>query len=73
MNQDQINSLVRTVIKIVGSALVTHGMTQAASILNTEDVIGAVVIIVGVIWSHLDNKTIPPTQPVILPSSQPKL
>ena len=52
MNTDQINSLIRTVLKVLGTALATHGLTNAAGILNSEDFIGLVLLIVGVISSH---------------------
>jgi len=63
MNQDQFLSAVRTVLKIAGSALATHGATKAASIVNSEDVIGLVLLIAAAAWSHFAHKSDPPTAP----------
>jgi hypothetical protein len=52
MNPNQIQSLVRSVLKLVGAILVTHGATAYAAILNTEDVAGLVVTLVGLYMSH---------------------
>ena len=52
MNQEQINSLVRTVLKIAGTALAAHGMTTSANLVNSEDVFGAAVLLVGLWQSH---------------------
>jgi len=59
MNTDQINSLIRTVLKVLGTALATHGLTNAAGILNSEDFIGLVLLIVGVISSHSWHSSAP--------------
>ena len=62
MNTDQINSFIRTLFKIVGSALVTHGATKTGDLLNSEDIIGLVITIVGVLASHNWHKqTSPPS------------
>lgn len=64
MNQDQFLSLLRTVLKVSGSALAAHGATKAASIVNAEDVIGAVLLIGGALWSHFHHTESPaPTKP----------
>ena len=55
MNQDQFMSAVRTVLKVIGTALTTHGLTNAASLFNTEDFIGLVLLIAGAIWSHYQH------------------
>ena len=55
MNQDQLNSFVRSVLKIAGSILVAHGATKAAGIVNTEDMAGVVVILVGLIQSQIHH------------------
>lgn len=52
MNEDQINSLVRTVLKIAGTALAAHGLSASASLVNSEDVFGAIVLLVGLLQSH---------------------
>jgi len=55
LNLDQVLSLTRTILKVVGSALMTHGATKAAAIVNGEDVTGLVLTIVGIIWSHWEH------------------
>lgn len=67
MNLSQINSIVRTLLKIIGTALVTHGATNAGNIVNSEDIIGLVLTIVGLIWSHYAHTPEP------VPSSQGNL
>jgi hypothetical protein len=52
MNKDQLNTLIHSLVKIIGTALVTHGATKAATTLNSEDVIGAIVTVVGVVLAH---------------------
>lgn len=52
MNTDQLNSFVRSVLKIAGAILVAHGAGKAAAIVNTEDVAGIVVTLVGLFMSH---------------------
>jgi hypothetical protein len=59
MNQDQINSLIRSLLKIAGTALAAHGLSTAASIVNSQDFVGAVLVGVGLIWSHFDNSNTP--------------
>jgi len=65
MNKDQTTALIHSLVKIVGSALATHGFTKAAGTLNSEDVIGAIVMVIGVILAHTATgskaSTPPPT------------
>jgi hypothetical protein len=61
MNSDQLASLVRSVLKLIGAALLTHGATKAAAILNAEDVSGLIVTVVGVGLSYFSHAE--PTQP----------
>lgn len=63
MNQDQFYSTLRTLLKIIGSALATHGLTKAAGIVNTEDFIGLVLALAGVVWSHYNHASDTPTTP----------
>ena len=54
MNQNQnpqIQSLVRSLLKVIGSILVTHGATAYASLVNNEDVCGLITLGVGLILS----------------------
>ena len=57
MHKDQLNSGVRSVLKIIGAALIAHGATVSASIVNSEDAIGVALLIAGLIWSHYNHQT----------------
>lgn len=63
MNQDQINSALRSLLKIIGSALAAHGLAQAASIVNGEDCIGVVLAVAGLVWSHFSHAPDAPPPP----------
>ena len=52
MNQDQIHSLVRSILKIAGAIALAHGSTKAATIINSEDAIGLIVLLIGLWQSH---------------------
>lgn len=52
MNQAQALSLARTAIKIIGTALATHGLTKAAGIVNGEDVSGLVMTLFAIYFSQ---------------------
>jgi hypothetical protein len=56
MNQDQIDSLVRTALKICGAVLIKHGLSDYAAILNTPDVVGLGVMAAGLWLSHQTHK-----------------
>ena len=51
MNQNQIDSLIRSVFKIVGAVLTARGMILYANLLNMETVIGPVCTLVGILSS----------------------
>ena len=55
MNLDQFNSLIRSLLKVAGAALAAHGLTAAASIVNSQDVIGFVLVLAGMAWSHFTH------------------
>lgn len=59
MNNDQLNSTIRTILKIAGAALATHGATKAASLINAEDTVGVLMTIVSWAWSHYTHKEDP--------------
>ncbi len=59
MNLDQFNSLLRSLLKIIGSALAAHGLGQAAGIVNGEDFIGLVLLVAGLVWSHFQHGETP--------------
>jgi len=48
MNQDQILSNVRSILKIVGAAVIAKGYGSDSQV---ETVIGALITVVGVVWS----------------------
>lgn len=51
----QTTSNIRTVIKIVGTILATHGATKAAALVNSEDSIGLIMTACAWVWSHYSN------------------
>jgi hypothetical protein len=55
MNSSQFLSALRSFLKVLGSILTTHGAQKQAALLNSEDVIGLVLLIGGVIWSHVQH------------------
>ena len=57
MNSDQIKSIVRGVLKVLGGVLIAHGMSKTAGFLNADDTIGIIVALVGFIWSHASHKS----------------
>jgi hypothetical protein len=71
MNQDQLDSAVRTAVKIIGPLLIAHGLQSVATVLNTESVIDAIAEGIGGLaatvlacWSsHRSNAS--PTIPAI--------
>jgi hypothetical protein len=65
MNQEQINSLARSIMKILAGLLAAHGLQNEATLLNTPDVISAVLLIISLAWSHFAHATPadPPTPP----------
>lgn len=75
MNQDQIDSIVRSVCKVAGGILIAHGATQAAAIINAPDVIeaigGLVMVIIGICASHATHAPNVPTSNVPT-SAQPQ-
>ena len=66
MNNDQLNSLVRSAMKFIGGFLIAHGVKDASSIataINLPDVIGFLVMGAGLLWSHIQHAGDPPTPP----------
>lgn len=54
MNKDQTLSMIRSVAKMVGVILVMHGYgTDAMWATVADDVIGAGMIIYGIVASHM--------------------
>ena len=56
MNQDQILSIVRTILKCAGSVLVTRGLTTDAGL---ETGLGAIITLAGFVWSMVTHKSDP--------------
>lgn len=66
MNTDQLNSFIRSLFKVIGAGLATHGFMTAANIVNSQDIIGLVLTAIGVLASHnwhKDTLTTPPPAP----------
>ncbi len=55
---DQVQSILRTVLKAGGAVLITKGWTDQAGL---EIAVGGVVAIVGIIWSAVHHKNNPTT------------
>jgi hypothetical protein len=64
MNADLAASNVRTLLKLVGAALVTHGIGDSGTV---ETIVGGLSALAGLIWSwkhhRQDNAPAPPTEP----------
>lgn len=64
MTKDQLNSNIRTLLKMGGAALVTKGLTtgdQMGSLVNLiMDAIGAIMAIYGIVLSWFHHKSAPP-------------
>jgi hypothetical protein len=75
MNQDQIDSIIRSLAKIIGGILVAHGATQMATVINAPDVIEAIggVVTAGLSMyaSHTSNATPPATPTPVKPTGAP--
>ena len=53
MNKDQVLGLVRHAITFIGGILVTKGLASEAV---SQELIGAVVTLAGVVWSIVSKK-----------------
>jgi hypothetical protein len=60
MNTDQLQSIVRTMLKIVSGLLVAHGLGDTASIINAPDVTGTILLVASLLWSHWSHASTPP-------------
>jgi hypothetical protein len=76
MNQDQIDSLVRTLCKIGGGILAAHGAQQMATVINTPDVVeaitGIITAAISIYASHTSNATPTSNTPVVSQPQSPK-
>lgn len=59
MNQEQIMSIVRSAAKVIGGALIAHGLSKYASIINGEDLLGLISTLVGLALSHSNHSSTP--------------
>lgn len=65
-NSAQTASIVRTALKMLGAFLIAHGYTAAGSFVNGQALAGAVLAIVGILFSlvtHSGDTTTPPSSP----------
>jgi len=56
---EQIQSAIRSVLKVIGGALVTKGITDNSTI---EIVIAGIIAAVGIGWSYFHHAATKPTQ-----------
>lgn len=47
---------VRSLLKVIGAVLVARGATNAATIVNGEDVAGVSLVAVGMVWSWWQHR-----------------
>jgi hypothetical protein len=73
MNPNQIASLVRTLLKVSGAVLVHFGYFKLNTVLNLPDVVGALSVFVGCIWSHLSHPDDPGASSPVREVGQPGL
>ena len=72
INQDQIDSLVRTAAKIAGGILTAHGLTGAATVLNAssvEEAIGGLILALLGAWSSHKSNATPPATAAAVPEA----
>jgi hypothetical protein len=69
MNADQLHSLVRSLLKIAGAVLAARGLTACASLINSEDVCGVIVLLAGVWQSHQHHATLGSTGGAPVPAA----
>ena len=67
MNNAQIASHIRTVLKFASGMLIAHGMTNTAGFLNAPDISGAIILFLTALVSHFIHSApdapTPPTPP----------
>ncbi len=52
LNQDQLTSLLRSVLKMIGAALVARG---AMSATIWEQLVGGIIALFGLLWSYFHH------------------
>ena len=67
INQDQLDSLIRGIVKAVGPLLVAHGLNALSTTLNTDSTIecigGVVMTVLAFYASHKSNAPAPTAAP----------
>jgi hypothetical protein len=53
MNPDQRDSLIRSILKIAGTAALAHGLAATSTWINSEDAAGLIILLVGLWQSHI--------------------
>lgn len=67
MNKDQIQSLIRGLLKAGGGALAAHGITQQGVTSEvTQLAAGVISFVIGQLWSHFAHSDTTPSQPPTL-------
>ncbi len=59
MNTEQINSIIRTFIKVIAGLLAAKGLQNEATLLNQPDVTAAVLLLFSCVWSHFSHSSPP--------------
>ena len=59
MNQNQITSLVRSILLGVGASLVASGKLTDASL---QEIVGGILALAAVVWSQLHHAENPPVE-----------
>lgn len=72
-NPNQYASIVRTVLKMLGAFLITHGYTAAGNFVNGQALAGAVLAIIGIILSLITHSDASATPPPASTGSKPPL
>ena len=57
MNQNQVLSLVRSVLLGLGASLVASGKLTDGSL---QEIVGGLLAVASVVWSQLQHKSTPP-------------
>ena len=76
MNKDQLIALLTGLAKVIGGILAARGLTNAATVINTPDMIqsvaGIIITLLSFYAGHKYNATDPNVAMPATPSDQPK-
>lgn len=78
-NQDpQLQSAIRSALKIIGAIALAHGATKTAGIINCEDMIGLANLVIGLLLSYqwhapkpVGGTGVPPVVAGVPPTASP--